>query len=102
MEQRLSIEHAGEGDPPGGALVWEEVVGKQTPGSGDLTFLTMEPNTIGDPGNQAPTHRDSPPPSSFCCGSLNKQHVLLCSYMWRLQAEEIMPCTCFPSLGMLS
>ena len=35
--------------------------GKGTPGSGDLTSLTTEPNRIWNPGNQAPTFQSQTP-----------------------------------------
>ncbi|VCW76430.1 unnamed protein product [Gulo gulo] len=35
--------------------------GEASPGSGDLTFLTTEPNRVWNPGNQAPTFQRQPP-----------------------------------------
>ncbi|VCW77872.1 unnamed protein product, partial [Gulo gulo] len=38
-----------------------EEVRKGSPGSGDLTSLTTEPNRTWNPGNQAPTFQRQPP-----------------------------------------
>ena len=47
-----------------GALVKEEI-GKEPPGSGDLTSLTTEPNGIGTHKSRQPNTERTPLPSSF-------------------------------------
>ncbi|VCW66594.1 unnamed protein product, partial [Gulo gulo] len=50
----------GEGEPSGGSGVRRKS-GKASPGSGDLSLLTTEPNRIWDPRNQAPTFQRQTP-----------------------------------------
>ncbi|VCW79477.1 unnamed protein product, partial [Gulo gulo] len=51
---------AGGGEPSWGSDVRRKS-SKQSPGSGDLTSLTTEPNRIWNPGNQSPTFQTQPP-----------------------------------------
>ncbi|VCX04846.1 unnamed protein product, partial [Gulo gulo] len=50
---------AGGKGPSGGSGVRTKS-GKGSPGCGDLTSLTTEPNRIWNPGNQAPTFQRQP------------------------------------------
>lgn len=63
MGLRVSIEHLGDG-APGGCGVRRKS-GKGSPKSGDLSFLTMEPNRFGTHVTRHPHPRDSPLPWSF-------------------------------------
>ncbi|VCX42663.1 unnamed protein product, partial [Gulo gulo] len=83
---------AGGGGPSGGSGVRRKL-GKSSPGSGDLTYLTTEPNRIWNPGNQAPIIQRQPPAQLICLEIL-KRRICLCaaSQVQRLQAEESAPC----------